>query len=195
VSEPLQPQAALEQAVVNLLIRPVEVSKPGLGLAEAECGRTYDGQPPPRCGDVYYAVWSKSGRHSVQRHASGIEEVFTVLVTITLRTARYPFDRWLLPRDDLERRANAVVNLVATDALDYRISREADRLAGLDHGKSLTRPIGFVEALNYEDMSDIEEVGPSWFHAESESDVSEAVGITQMLRFGGNKRIRSLFGV
>lgn len=191
----LQPQAALEQAMVNLLLRPTEVDKPGLGLPQAMCGRTYDGQPPPRCGDVYYAVWSKSGRHGVVRHAVGIEEVYTVLVTITLRTSRYPFDRWLVPRDDLEARANAVTNLVAKDALDYRISKEADRLAGLDHGRSVSRPIGFVEALNYEDMGDIEEVGPPWFHAESESDAAEAVGITQVLRFGGNKRIRSLFGV
>jgi hypothetical protein len=193
--EYLEPQAALEQAVVNFLRRSA-TSTPYAGLAykASECDRTYDAQPPPAVGDVFVSVWSPLGRHGVVKHTSGVEEPYTVMVTISLR-ATLPFDRWLRHRDDVERRANRVIDLIAPDALDYRVTREAAALAGFEQGASLTAPIGWVEALNYEDMGDVEEVGPSWFQAETESEPGMPVGFALTVRFGGNRRVRKLSGL
>lgn len=186
----LEPQAALEQACVDLMR--ASTTEGGLGLDRTQCGRAYDGQPPPACGLLYVAVWGRGDRGSVRQHNAAVEEEQSVMVTVTVRCSQLPYDRWVEARDLLERWVNRVINLIAKDAYDYRATRRAATLAGYDQGVSTAQPIGWVEGLKYEDCGAVDEVGPSWFQSESESDMAASVGLAQTLRFGGNKRVRNL---
>lgn len=181
---PVSPQAALEQAVVNLLR-----SAGGMGLPASKCGRSVlDGQPPPVMGPEYVAVWSKSGKRPGQALAR--DQVLSVMVTVTVRLA-LPFDRAVEHRDRLEALCDSVVDLVALDRHDFRVCRAANTLAGF---RSAGAPdgisdAGFCEPLAWQGTDDAVEVGPDWFHATLEQ-ADRNCGYAQTVRFGGARLIK-----
>lgn len=174
----LQPQAALETAVRDAL-------KAALSLTDRDCGRTFNGQPPPACGQRYLAVWSPAGRDSQSR--TSLDEVFKVHVTVTIRATGTTYDRWLRHRDDLEKLLNQARAAVHLDVLDHRISRAANALAGLD-SPAATAHVGFREALAYVGLDDWQVVTGRWFQAAQE----DLAGLAQTLRFSKSRRVQAL---
>ncbi len=76
--------AALLQAVRDRL-------RSQLGYAQDKCDVRPDGRPIPSAGDSYIAVHQGGVRGG---HAYSREEYYVVLVTISLKGSRAPFDRW-----------------------------------------------------------------------------------------------------
>jgi len=186
---PLQPQAALETAVLNALLAQAPA---GLEYPASQCKRMYDGQPPPKAGNVFVSVWYDAQRGSLgQRTYLG--ELFGVYITLTLRFV-LPFDRWVQHRDDMEARANAIKVLICQDTWNYSIINAANTLAGFrNSGTGSTQaPVGWCEALVFQGFDPIQDVGPDWFHAHVEHAAERNVGIAQRIKFGMAKRIQAI---
>ena len=173
----LDMQAALEQAAVHLI-------RQWCGYREQECGRTFDGRPPPMAPNVYAAVWHDGARQSEWR--TGLFEVFALSVTVTVRCVQ-PFDRWVVHRDDLETRLNLIAELIHKDTHNNLVSNAAESLAGLTGPQ---RPNGYSEGLKFIAFDPVEVQGPDWFHAELDRATNRDVGLSQRARYGDNKRLR-----
>ncbi len=170
-------QEALETAVRNII-------RADLDYADGDCDCTHNGQPPPRCGDVFVAVWSRQERESLSRTC--LDEVYSVLVTVTLRS-RLPFDRLVQLRYKMATRLSAIRALIHKDSLDQRIIRAANTLADYSW-TAPDKPAGFFEGLAYEGMEPIMEVDGEWFHAQSQ----KYAGLAQTVRFGKARRAQAL---
>ena len=182
----LEPQAALEQAVVNLLTAGPSPG-PGLGLPAAQVRRTWDGQPWPGAGKVWYSVWSDGGRRG-DRQQTKLYDGFGLAVTVTVR-CELSFDRWLAHRDDLERRLNAVTDFLAKDAWTYFVKNAAGALAGLD---GAGQPVGFRSGLRFDGRGPVQPKGADWVHADPEEGQGLALALAQTVNFGGVHRVRAL---
>ncbi len=192
----LEPQAALEQAVLQAILNAPALpgtdpsSTVGAGyvpyMLNRSAKRMFDGKPPPGCGNVFVSVWYDGQRQQSSRNC--LDEIMGVYVTTTIRFSQ-PADRWEKHRDDLEKRNNAIRALVHKDTLDYRIIRAAQALAGYVQNDP-THPQGWVEALCFDRFDAIQPAGPSWFRSDT-PDSSEA-GISQTIRFGKARRIQDL---
>ncbi|MDE2097162.1 MAG: hypothetical protein KGL39_07940 [Patescibacteria group bacterium] len=182
-AKPLEPQAALETAVRDLI-------RSQLSYREADCDRMFDDEPPPRCGKVFASVWSDGNRTSDMMTC--LNEVLGVNVTVTVRFVQ-PADRWVKHRDDLEARCNAIRALIHADQYDFRVLRLANQLAGFDSfvGRSSAAAVGFREALMFERFDPVRKVGPDWFKAELDAPSVE-VGAAQTIRFGKARRVQAL---
>lgn len=184
----LDPQAALEQACSDAIIS----AAPPAGLSSyttRSVGRTFDGQPPPLCGNYYVAIWSDNMRQSQSR--TSLDELFHVFITLTMR-CHLPYDRWIEHRDEMERRVNGIRALIHKDSLDFHVTRAANTLAGFTWSAVDTiKRVGWTEALAFDGLDPIQAVGPPWFHAHTDSTKVE-VGIAQRSRFGKSRRIQSL---
>ncbi len=179
---PLEPQDALEAAVVNVILAS---GAPGGGeYPVSQVKQMFDGQPEPRAGNIFISVWHDGRRASEMRTC--LNEVFGVYVTLTIRCTQ-PFDRWLLHRQDLEKRLNTIRALIHRDSLNFFICRAAAALAGYD---GTGQPVGFREALAFDGFDPIEVQGPSWFSAEP--DDARGVGLSQRARFGKARRVQAL---
>lgn len=185
----LLPQAALEQAVVGRL-RLAEADG-GLGLGEHYCGRTYDGSPPPSCGNYYVAVWSDNQRESVGQSKTCLDQILGLYVTVTYRTGHQPWDRWVAVRDELEAMANGVIVCIGKDVWDHRVSNAANALADLrtNDAGAHTLAVGFREALCFRGADATQLVGPEWFKAALDKG-DRNVGIAQRLGFFGARLIQ-----
>lgn len=178
-----EPQAALEQAVVDLL-------RAQLSLAERDCARTFDDRPHPRAGGVFYAVWSGGGHEAGRGLGTSLDRLFEVNLTITVRCS-LPFDRWLEHRDDLESRLDAVVARVNADRTTFAIVNQANTLAGYRPSNPAgPRTVGFCEGLRWERTEDVQEVGPDWFGAHG----AKSQGLAQTARFGHARHVQSSTG-
>jgi len=174
----LQPQAALETAVRNAI-------RTSLEYPDAQCQRTHAGMPHPRAGNVFVSVWYDGQRDSEMRTC--LNEVFGVYVTVTVRAVQ-PFDRWVIHRDDLEARLNAIKALLHADSYNFAISRAAAVLAEFD---GTGQAVGFREALWFRGFDAVQEVGPDWFSASIDGP-NVPVGLAQRARFGGARRVQAL---
>jgi hypothetical protein len=150
----------------------------------------FDGMPPARCGNLFIAIHHDNSRGSEWRTA--LMEIFGVWITVTLRCTQ-PFDRWVKHKDELEKHTNAIRDVVARDCFDYSISQLADKLSGLaPPGEfNINKEVSYVEGLAWEGNDPLQEVGPEWFNAGVEGGGGKVeCGLTQRMRFGGNKRVR-----
>ena len=187
MATPLQAQAALETAVVNALLA---APPAGLESPSAQCARMYNGQPPPKCGNVFLSVWY-DGQRGTDNQRTKLTELFGVYITLTLRFV-LPFDRWLRHRDDMEARMNAIKVLICQDTWNYSIINAANTLAGFRSSGTgdTTKPVGWAEALVFQGFDAIQEVGPDWFHARVEHATEKDVGIAQRIKFGMARRVQ-----
>ena len=174
----LEPQAALETAVVNAVLAG------GLGYLAPQVVRTFDGRPPPSCGPIFLAVWSGGGRRR-GNSSDGLDQYFGVNVTLTLRTVQ-PFDRSIRHRDDVENRLNDVVALVHQDRYAHSIILAANAMAGYRQASVVdpTKHVGFCQALGWAGTDDCREVGGEWFLSQS----AKHAGVTQTAHFDGARR-------
>lgn len=187
---PVEPQAALEQAVVNLM--QASTGSGGLAYPSASCRRMLDGQPPPLCGLWFVSVWSDNRIDAGPVMQTALDRYFSVSVTITVRLVQ-PFDRWLAHRDELAVKANDIVALVHEDRLNHVICNAANTLAGYRASGSPngTSVVGFCESLVFDGADAIQDVGPDWFHASLEQGERNC-GLAQRLRFGRCRHIQAL---
>lgn len=182
----LQPQAALETAVVNAILA-ADLSG---GYTSATVKRTWNGEPDARAGNVFVSVWSGGSRQPDRAKRTALDERFSLAVTITVRCSR-PRDQWVIHRDDIECRLNAIRALIQQDALSNTILNAANVLAGYRNAGSsppYTSPVGFCEALCWEGTDDVQEANSSWFSAKA--DKGEA--LHQTARFGQARRIQAI---
>lgn len=186
----LEPQAALETAVLNLLRRPADQG--GGGFGDIFCGRRFDGRPPAVArGKFYLAVWSdgsvRSGDSRAQ--ATALDETYGLTVTATVEGVQ-PFDRLVERRDELDRLINRVRAIVHRDVYANGVINEANELAGLRRGDDYGGGrVGFVRGLAYLGRDQVQEAGPDWFGGDPERG---PVGLRQAARFGGATLIQSL---
>lgn len=179
----LEPQAALEAAVLATIR-----SIPGEYRYDADnSGRMFDGEPKPVCGKVWVSVWSDLARRS--NSDTCLDEVYGVVVTITLRASQTPWDAWLGLRDELEARANRIRAAVHLDCLYNRIQRQASALMAAD---GAGQKVGFRERLKFEGLDGLQRVGPDWFKAELDHVTAADAGLALRLRFGGMRLIQTL---
>lgn len=187
--DPLNPQAALEQAVLAAV---QTVASDGYSYDRVNSARMFDGQPPPRCGNVFLSVWY-DGQRGTLGQRTYLSELFGVYLTLTLRFVQ-PFDRWVHHRDDMEARANALKVLICQDTWNYSIISAANTLAGFrsSGGPNLGAPVGWCEPLVFQGFDPIQDVGADWFHADPGRAGEKDVGIAQRIKFGMAKRIQAL---
>ena len=180
----LEAQAALEGAVKARL-------QTDLSLTDAECDRMFNDHPPPRCGQRFISVWSDNARESIAK--TSLKERFRVFVTITIRT-QHPWDLMVKHRDALEVLANNVRASIHNDSYDFRIISAANTLAAFTWASASSSPVGWTEALMFQGMDPIREVGPEWFSARPPDSptVKVEVGLAQTLRFGQALRTQAL---
>ena len=181
---------ALHLAVRNRLKD--SVVNGGLALTARECEvMGPDGRPPARCGERFVAVHGGGCSNSSR---DDLDEVYHLYVTVTLRAARVPPDRWgtdLIDKattgmDDL---CQSVKVSIHKDAANDVVIRAANILlgAGADGFSGIN---GFVESLIFENMGDDAPKGPDWFSADPED--LHGVGFARTLRFGGARRVQTL---
>ncbi len=183
----MDPQEALETSVVNLIRS--STADGGLALSAATCGRTFDGSPPPTCGQFFVAVWSDDGWKG--GGTTYLSDEMQVYVTVTVRLSQ-PFDRWVNHRDEVRALSRQIRVIVGKDIYDHRVSRAANTLASLrltDTG-SLAQAVGVREPLVWERFDGVQMVGPDWFKANvAKGDTS--CGLAQRVVFGRAKRYQN----
>jgi len=179
---PLEPQAAIETAVLNT-IRAI----PGDGYGAHNCDRMMNGEPPPACGAVWVSVWHDLSRRS--NSDTCLDEVYGCYVTITLRSTVVPWAKRGPLKDELERRANRIRAAVHVDCLVNRIQREASALMAAD-GEG--QKVGFRERLKFENFESLQEGGIQWFKGDVEKPTAADAGLALTVRFGGLRLIQAL---
>jgi hypothetical protein len=163
-----------------------------LKLKDAECDLTPpNGQPPPLCGQHYYAV--HEGKIDPPTSYSDFDEVYSVSVTVTVRLRGSPWDRTaqnVLYGDDksLDRRARAVAAAVHQDTIDNRIINAANALPELLPPAEGYSVQGFYEPLRYQGMDTAHLVGPDWFSADPGKAGAPDCGYRKTVRFTGARR-------
>ena len=187
---------ALRLAVRNQL--KAAVLSGGLALTQKECEVMLDGRPPPRCGERFVSVHGGTCTLRAEGDpALDLDETYTLLVTVTMRLPRVPFDR--IGPDLIDKASSgldvfcqSVKVCVHKDADDNRIIRAANILLGAD-ADGHSGIDGFVEPLRFLGHGDDQVKGPDWFHADPDADggVVEA-GLARVFRLGGARKIQSL---
>jgi hypothetical protein len=161
----------------------------GLALAKTECELApRSGKPPAVMGERFVGIWA--GDRSSLPVTLGLDEVYSVNVTVTYRTSRVPPDR---TGPNLTEAAGAFDDLVdavrlclALDVADGRISG-ATGLANVALGFTgdNTSPAPFYTPLVFLGDGGNEDCGASWFSAEGDE---EPEGVKCTLRFGKVRR-------
>lgn len=183
----LQPQAALESAVVDAL-------RASLKISDRDCGRVVlKGLPPPRMGPKYVAVWGGGGKKPGSSMA--LDQILSVMVTVTVRLTQ-PYDRAHVHRDELELLCNQVVNAVSVDRNTFAISTAANAYAGFRASGSpdSVSDAGFCEPLVWQGTDDTIMAGPDWFHGHIEKGDMDC-GLYQTVRFSGARLIKDYSNV
>lgn len=183
---PLEPQAALETAVLNLL--QTSSGSGGLGYTSANSGRLDKGMPPANCPPWFVCVWHDGSRQAGPNARVCLDEYHAVFVTITVQLS-LPWDRWTTHRDALEAKVNDIRALVGKDAYNHVIVNAANTLAGYRTSQTPdgSSRVGFCEALAFAGADAIVEAGPDWFHAAVDSR-PDLCGLYQTLRFDRCRR-------
>jgi hypothetical protein len=175
MSLPLPPNAAIEQACVEIL-------RATLGYQVGDCDRSFDGRPTARGGLLFVAIWSDMARQSRSRVA--LDETFGVSATVTVQGVE-PQDRWHLARDRAELQLNRVRAAIHGDTWGGAIRRRANELAGL--GDAASRNVGFSEALYLLSVESWQERGGDWFGGRGQQ-----AGLSITARFGGMRLVQSV---
>lgn len=179
----MEPQEAIEEAA----LRTIRSASGEFRYSTDNSGCMFDGEPPPACGNVWVSVWSDNSRRSQGKTC--LDEIFSLQVTITLRSSQLPWDAWRLLRRELERRANRVRAALHADCYDSRVARLASALMAADGSG---QKVGFRDHLAFERMDGARRVGPDWFKADLDRVSAADSGIAQTLSFGGLRLIQAL---
>lgn len=160
----------------------------------------FQGQPPPRCGEVFWGVWC-GARTNNSRPMGALDESYTVNITISFRLqGKTPFDRigsqrWSAKDGDILKTGidDAVdrtrISIMARD-FDHSVIQFANTLMFPEDADVLGSGYNsrsFCEPLRYLGDDEIQPVGPEWFSSRGEE---RRYGAIVTLRFGGARRIQ-----
>ena len=165
---------ALVSAVVTQL-------KSALTLTDSTIISSFDGQPPPFSGQIFYVVHpgAVSGGSDLR-----LEESYGVDVTITQRIPYVPFDRiddvFYHQSTGIYAKADAVK---AALHMSYTVMNAANVIIG----NSVN---GFEEPLKYQSISSPVVRGADWFFADGEANPPS--GVSLVVSFGGASRMQSI---
>lgn len=184
-------QQALEQAMVNVIL--AEVITSPVKLTADNCKRMYDGRPRPTCGNWFVSVWGRNWKQNRMRTC--FDEYFRVFVTVTRRLDTRAFDHWVEFRDEVDALATQLIAIGHRDSWNWVISNEMNSLAALTWDPNdAAKRIGAAEALQFEEASDLQDVGPEWFNAkiiEGQFKASDA-GCQATIRFTPIRRVQNI---
>lgn len=181
---------ALLQAVRNTLRA---AAPSGLAYTYKECELSQpQGQPPPRCGKWFLAVWA-GGSRNFGGNRYVLDREYDVVVTMTMRINE-PFDRIYQILDEASTgfydRSDAIIGLIHKDSYNFNVSNQANTI--LTDPSTGDEPVGFRVPLAFLDDSGPRLVGPDWFHADPESG---EFGVVMDMRFGRARRLQNLANI
>lgn len=159
-----------------------------LSLSSTSVEFMFDGQPPPMCGEEFFAVWPGAWRPN---DIEGLDEEFGVNVTLTRRARFAPKDRrateiWTKLTTGMDARLRQIIAAIHLDKGSDAILNAANTLLGGSVN-------GFVEPLKFRDGGRPEIKGPDWFSADNEGGGGLMnAGVAQTLMFGGARRIQTI---
>ncbi len=180
--------------MIDALLHTVRDSiRANLGYDVRTCDIRPDGQPPPRCGDIFLAVHQGTSRSDM---LNALNEYFNFSVTLTMRCTNVPYDRvgdQLLSRDlaqklGFNRRAEAARALLH-DLNGWAIITAANAYL-VRNNPTETSVYGFCEPARYGGMEVPILVGGEWFSATPEA---KDVGLKAEMRFEDVRRLQALF--
>lgn len=174
--EPLNPQQAIETAIVQVL-------RDSLKLNSNQCDRTLDGRPGAKGSALFVGVWSDGARTSSSRVA--LDEKYGACVTVTAQIFE-PMDRAYIAKDRAEIVLNQVRSIIHNDTWNNAIRRKSNELAGL--GTESNRNIGFTESLYLMGVDSWQEKSGEWFLSLN----ATKTGIAWTARFFGMRLIQSV---
>lgn len=182
----------MSQRALLLAVRDqLRLSPPqGVGLATEECDVRPSGRPPPNVGERYVAISPSYWRG---QDIEGLEEELGVQVTVTVRGAKVPDDRfgaYLLvgptgqSLDELLEKIRAVMHL----------DRGADAILNRANTTIGVSANGFVEPLRFREAGRPEEMRQDWFEGREGGRVPRdtIVALVQTLTFGGARRVQTV---
>ncbi len=162
-----------------------------LAIGQALCEVMENGQPPPRCGKVFYAVHGAGVTQSCQ---NSIDELYAITVTITLRINE-PFDSLGTALTDkalvgMHDRIQALKYIHMSPA-SYAIMNAANtyiKTAAEALASPPAQVYGFCEPLQFLSAElPPEIVGAEWFKAAPEA---QMIGIKSAVKFGKARRFQ-----
>lgn len=165
-----------------------------LGDSSLLCEVMFDGQPPPACGEWFYAV--HPGDWTGQSQDADLEEMIGVMVTVTRRLGYAPHDRygpevWAKAIDGLDVQLRKIVVAIHHS---HVVRAAANTLMGSD--TETEGQFGFTEPLRFLSGGRPEPKGPEWFSADATSGGKYAnAGVAQTLTFGLAKRCQDIVGM
>jgi hypothetical protein len=170
----------MSRRALHLAVR--DVIRAQLGYKDNQCDVTFDGRPPPACGQDFVGI-HRGPRNN--QSTTALEIAYEFKITMTKRVDR-PYDR--IGRDLMEQalmglddRADAIIKLIHEDAGGNLLAK-ANAIIG-------DQANGFTELPIFLGDDGGRLVGGEWFHAEPDS---QEVGIALELRFGRALRIQRI---
>ncbi len=157
-----------------------------LDIKSEECDCQPDGQPQPAFGSRYIAVHPTSWTPGDTRIDHGIDELFGVTCTITIRVSAVPRDRlmgekFLKSLTGIEALARATAAVVHQN---YDVMNAANAMIGGDH--KLMQPLFW----NGTQMPPRMETG-TWVWSTKAAEMDLVAALVLPVRFGNARRIQS----
>lgn len=159
-----------------------------LGLDEAHIGIEEDGQPPPWCGDVYYAIHPTSWTPDTIEPDKDLDERFGLAITVTQRTPQFPQGKqrmkgaYLDAVKGLERRTRDVMLAIH---LNYDLFGAANEI--MKGTVTLCEPLRWLGT-----DARPTKVDALWFTSDA-PDPTSASGLVLESRFGNARRIQRIY--
>lgn len=157
-----------------------------LSLDDTVCDIAFGAQPPPIMGEEFISIWPGDWRGN--DIDNGLDEYYSVNVTVTRRLPYAPMDRW---------GTEVLVKLSAgldarVEAIRYRVHMNYSILNAANATIGVTEN-GFVEPLRFRTGGRPELKFPDWFSAESADGGGAGMnaGVAQTLTFVDARRVQS----
>lgn len=153
------------------------------GLKEKECDVRIGGRPSPMAGEIFVAVHDGGESNDFGSH---LAEIFSVLITVSLKGNRVPYDcNGLLYGKALWNLGETVRPIIAVmhggnNPLAWElISKASDKLEEVTNG--------FLLPLRYRGRTPLRQESAAWWEA-SVTDPSKYSGVVSTLRFDSANR-------
>jgi hypothetical protein len=177
----------LSQRAITLAVRDYLAGITGWDNTKLDC--TPGGQPSPVAGETFVSVHS-GGCDNVSD--LNVDEVYSVLITISQRAGRIPFDRVsneLIHKMEvgMDALVDAIKSLVHMDPRAYKILKRANEYIEESHDNAFPGPYGFSEPLRFRNCTIAQPKPAGWWHGESSPEIA---GFSMVMTFNRARRIQ-----